>query len=440
LAKIEDVLGGSIGYFWPFDRPKDLQREPLRGHVCLRDQRWLTLDALDERDLDDLSRAERNEQMPAAVAGVTRATGVLLLNCQSRGSKRNFGGSRASTEHYRFRTIASGVVLQHLQSERIQAVSAHFSEALPWAGLEATQTSFEKHEGSNKLRSASISLTSSPKVTVRTVGGIYLTLAPYWSMDGPDDRRVIQSLLSVETKGPRPLPFDQLARPIHGVRVLLSVCHGREFPCVSGTATPHYAADIDVPRTELWDMWLMESHEPVTPPRISKEPRHALVTLVDLGGIEGLRRWLKLIDQHGRFLGPLIHRSRMQLASVEVRMLELYAAIEYFVNDNRRQRNSWATDAPHVAALAKRASAKFRDWVGDYRKWAEAVRQANNQIKHDPSPTDPEHIQALAISAEVLITCVALDISSASKRASVRYLGDYRVEQWGRRVRSALGA
>jgi hypothetical protein len=68
----------------------------------------------------------------------------------------------------------------------------------------------------------------------------------------------------------------------------------------------------------------------------------------DHRGVNGIKRWLSLSDEHYRAVGPLTARHRISRHSpAESRLLDLCTGIEYWVNFHANKKRAWQK---HLAA------------------------------------------------------------------------------------------
>ena len=143
MTELDKATTGSVGYFWTFEKPRDLNAEPMRGYIKLQDERWLILETLDETPLKTFDGDFSSDDKPAAIVGSTGATSVVLLN-NSIHVGLQFGGGK-STHHYRFRTLLAGTENDLLKSVRVRALRGSFNEPLGWAGMTASSETREVH-------------------------------------------------------------------------------------------------------------------------------------------------------------------------------------------------------------------------------------------------------------------------------------------------------
>jgi hypothetical protein len=443
LARLAETLDGTIGFFWEFDRPKDMNEEPARGHLALHDDQWLVLDTLDEQPTKSFAASEReNRKWPEAVLGATSEAGVMLLNQRFSGSQIRMGASRASTRHARFRTLLAGIATDEIRSPKIRGVRIEVPEGLDWSGMQAISDQHEYHkDGSSRLAKVTTTLDAgNQEVIIKPGEGVVVSLRPTWHISGPDELRTITTGLIIECTARNPREFNHLARYLDALKQLLHLCFGRDISVSAARALPHYKTEGGA-WADVWDDRFMTKIDESAPPRSTKKPRYAFLGLTDLGSSAEVRRWIDFYFTHGRFVGPVLHGIRLGNSTpVQSRVLSLAAGIEYFVAFNRSRKRKWAADRHMNRALATYAGRYFKRWIGDVDAWADELQATNNAIKHDPAKeVDPVRTLLLAQTAEVLISCVALSEIAGRKGPIARYLADHRIEVLGRRFRDEFG-
>lgn len=152
--------------------------------------------------------------------------------------------------------------------------------------------------------------------------------------------------------------------------------------------------------------------------------------LSHLGGIQGLARWVRLTNKHPRAVASVVAPFRRGQISDEVRLLELAAAIEYWVAAHRR-RGAWTKKGANPAeAMGHHLGSAFSGWVGDVAKWADKLNSSYNSLKHDPSyVSDPLTLRALQESASLALTAEVLNRVAGNKQPAQRIFADYRIQQ-----------
>lgn len=441
---IQDVLRGNVGLFWPqdqFDKAELDEQQLVRGYIHRSDEEAVEVRALDESTDFELPFRKPARPRPVALFGAAEKTGLLLPELTSAGHSMQFGGSRASIRWYRANAVITDVDLRDVASSRLSSASLVFAEGLEFAGQSAMTQSVETDPTSHRVTSATFTLESQ---ATPTPGGRYgpfdLTLEPDWSSSGDNFTVTVRTGLSVELSVEQPRPFSEFRPLLTGVQDLLNLAYDRFVPALSGRATVH-SRSVPQARPRLWveDAMVPPAHSDKATKKNESNP---LFTLADLGGPSGLRRWLKLRDQFPDAAVVVAAGHRHGGSRQPGRLMEVAAAIEFYVNSNRRLGAVWARKASapnHAEALARRVGVPFSSLVGDHVVWAERFRGTYNGVKHDPSfLRDPEELQLLAWSGQVLLLTALLDRAAGTKSPSRRILQDYRLQGGAKKLRSII--
>ena len=215
----------------------------MRGFVRRSSSDLIELRTLDVGSDPRLWGDEDGRQTPRYVAGLTGATGTLLLRPTGSSRSKNYGGHRASTREFRFRTIASNVQVGRLRSGELLALESQFPDMLRWAQMSAMSTERDTHED-GRLRSVTIRLDATDRLdTSRLYNGMKLQIRPNWSYAINESSGHIETPLAAGVSVSRPRPLEVLLEPIIDFRLLISLAHGRLVDCSSARIQPHYAKD-----------------------------------------------------------------------------------------------------------------------------------------------------------------------------------------------------
>jgi hypothetical protein len=421
-SHLDSILSGTIGHFWPgVERPRSVRRQPERGYLQRAARDEIELTSLDDNGSALAVETHRGRQLPKLVTGATEHGGVLLLEIFGHGSQSRFGGSSASVRHLRARAIVADVSIGQVRSSRLFSVSGHFYGASDWFGVTTSteKTSFNKK---GRLDSYSIHVQAGAAQALTISLGRELVVAPHWSTSGSRDRRTVLAPIEVTCRSSRPKTLWQLCEPILRIQDLISYCFDGFFVADSALAVPDVANAQDLPRRpNLWYSQLMEVPQRVDPPKGKGFPR---LRLTELGGFAALRRWLTLCSKHLRAVRPLIEPYRLGKASPPLRMIEVAAAMEYWVAAHKRT-SQWAkakcsrprhNGCGYAWTLANYVGKPFADWVGDVDKWTHVFWETYNKLKHAPgySPDDVD-LWLLAESGELLLAACLLDRVALTK-------------------------
>lgn len=436
MADLDDILKGTIGEFWPFEKRLRRDQDSSFDGYLFQEQNSLRVDAVDHRTTLERFGEETTPQCPDHLIGSTAYGGVLLTNSTGRGSSSTFGGSKASRYNFRYKSIISGVRIDDLLSANVYAILATFPDGLSWGQIPAMTVQFGRHDG-GKLKSATIQVGVDHQPSIgRLNGGLKLEISPQWSVSGPDEDKRVRTALGVEVRSTRPRSISELIAPIIEIQQLISVANGIHAHCSEGKVTPKLDGDLEK-KPKIWDRDLFRE------PKLDEKPRFAgpKFTLPDLGGVPGVRRWLQLVDSNPRFMRPVTLRWQLGRPAVETRILDLHSAIEQYVAASRQRKEGWAKQPDtNVAAVtfARHCPTAFKKWVGDVEKWGKELQELNNLIKHNPRSADPQRMYYVGESAEIAIVSVALRFASRRTVAGRNYIENPNHNDLGVEVRRLL--
>ncbi|MFC3736967.1 ApeA N-terminal domain 1-containing protein [Paractinoplanes deccanensis] len=422
------IADGVMGWFWPgFDGPKDTDSDYERGYLSLTAPDTFELKTLDEDSFRD--ELLSHLPYPRLITGSTEHGTVLLLDFKGAGQKIRMGGA-ASARHYRGRTILRDVPIEKIRSERLKSISAHFFGISSWFGLSTSVESLG-HRDDGKLKSFTIAVESQPEQSIRLSGGRELVLSAHWYTRGSTDKRIIHAPVELSCRSVgRAESLWNLRQPLLRVQDLLSFCYEGFIAAESGRATPDVdGAEID--RSQLWDGWLMAAPTGAT---AAKSRDFPLLRLEDIGGLPALRRWIVLCDNHLRAVRPIIEPYRQGRASAPLRLLEIAAAMEYWVAAHRRRRVKWVKEKCCKKGsqgcgwswpIARHVGGHFDRWVGDSREWSHRFWSAYNKLKHEPEYVANEvELGILADSASMLLSVALLCRISGNKEPARKLFAD----------------
>jgi hypothetical protein len=147
--------------------------------------------------------------------------------------------------------------------------------------------------------------------------------------------------LEVSSVSTRPLDWLQHLLVLSNVQDLLSLAYDGYVSADGGDVvldTNREGKPNSAPK--LWSADLMERRAGIPAPKAMTEV--PLFQYETVGGIDGLKRWVRLSQDHGRATGPLVAKYRIGMSAVESQLNDVANAIEYWVNYHKRQKKAWA--------------------------------------------------------------------------------------------------
>jgi len=135
-------------------------------------------------------------------------------------------------------------------------------------------------------------------------------------------------------------------------------------------------------------------------------------------------------------------RHRYGTQNVETRLMEIAAAIEYWVSAHRRSAQ-WARRSlgkgSFAANLAARVGNPFAEFVGDPMKWSRKFWSTNNLLKHEPnSEYDGYEVSLLADTGAVLLQSALLNRVARTTVPARVICDSHRYYHLGAKIRELL--
>lgn len=417
-ARIRD---GVIGNFQPLVSPG---LKPATGMIKLTDEHAEVTFMASDYHLDD-------QLLPTdcrAVFGETQAGDVLLLSIAQRGA--SLGG--LSTARYRSRCVVIDPEANEVNDDTVLAVQLHYYGLTGWSGERRLNDEPIIEAGFVVGWTAELRWDDGKEIPLGD--GFMLKFSTGHTVAGSYDRRTLTAPLLVTIESEERRPISEHLTRLDAVHARLAVAH-RATPLASGGGVRF--AKTSNSYCALWERTMI-SLDP--PGDVTHE--FPYLELDNVGGMEGVARWIRLALEHRRAVEPLVRHVLFPNQSPESRILSTAAAMEYWVGSNARSA-SWAkkkTGENLPAALTHHVDSAWKPWIGDSVQWVKDFWNAYNDLKHFRTDTpDPSTVHSLEVSGRWLLTAALLDHCTESTKTSSHLFSsglgklgrDLRQELWG---------
>lgn len=399
----QTIVRGGLGFFVkPTTWPPNIAGEVERGWIQIGDGE-VRLDVLEE----DPSSGWPADPLPIpkSVVGVLSAGAVMMLEISPRIPTIRMGNYCVSTARYHARSILGNLDLDHVKSDRLRSLSASFALSSRWDGLPRLQEEWVQDEVGRAVSWTGRTPNAS-EYSANLTDDRRLTVLADWSVDGSHQERRVSQLTRFTVESSSPQELWDLMEPLLIVQDLINVAHGGFVAAETGRAVADLD-NLDEQRVPTW-FWSAPLHY-LAPqlPKVDMQRTYPLFTLADIGGIDGLARWVYLRQQHPRGLSPITRPLRQGPLSPEVGILEAAAAIEYWAKAHKLVEET--SEPRYVQALIEQVREPFIEFCGDPEIWTNRFWQSNNAIKHASELAHgDDELTLLARSARYLLTAVAL--------------------------------
>jgi len=174
-----------------------------------------------------------------------------------------------------------------------------------------------------------------------------------------------------------------------------------------------------------------------------------LFYLGHIGGVKGLRNWIRLDHEHGRATGPITNTYRYGRTGIEVHLIELAVGMEYWTNLHKKLGRAWAqprrlrkkTNEPLPMSIGRHVGPAFSDFVGDLDKRSQLFWDAYTSLKHAPSyEYDPRDIQVLGDSGQLLLLGELLNRVAGNRTPMKAIASSHRTQHLKQRIQKLVAA
>ncbi|GAB5900760.1 hypothetical protein OKHIL_65690 [Mycolicibacterium mageritense] len=448
--RLRDTMDGTLGHFWMnFADVYDLDKAD-DGYVRLADDDLFHIGTLRTREFNSGFGTKRERlPMPDAIYAMTNVTRSIFFDIAGV-SQSNAMGERASTQTVRTRGVIVNVPLAALKDDKFLAVELEIPQVTRWAGLTSIHEETVPHSGNRAKQYKAETVEVDPlELDIRR--GFSLKLDSTWHVDGPDDRRTINAPLVVATSSRTPRKWHDHLVPLLAVQDLINLAHEGFVPAEQARVE-FKIEDDGRPRESatLWNSRLMalpRGGGVSSPESMTRVP---LFYLGHIGGVKGLRNWIRLDAQHGRATGPLTNTYRYGESGVEVHLIEIALGIEYWTRlNNEHFKRAWAKprkrgkkNEPLPMAMGRYAGPAFTEFVGgDLDAWVDLFWNTYNRLKHAPTfEYDPYAVNTLGDTGALLLLGTLLNHVAGSKVPMKALTSSVRTQRLKERVQKLVAA
>ncbi|MFF0453350.1 ApeA N-terminal domain 1-containing protein [Nocardia africana] len=410
---LQNTMSGTAGYFWDHV-PRELDLETsLPGYVQLQDDGYFHIVVVTSHVNPAADWDGNDRDFPNSIVGMTNVRGSLFFDFAGMSESNIIGATRASTRTFKTRSSIVGISLDELKSDNIRALSARMPNLTNWSGINHIKESFTKGDD-QRLKSWSGSVDSTEPIIGDIGSGLRLSISTSWSVSGPSDSRIVAAPLVISTESKRPRHWADLIGPLVAVQDLINLAYKGHVVANSGTATldlnPGYRPST---APDFWSDRLMRLPKGSAPPTSMDE--FPAFNLSHIGGMKGIRAWIKLDKDHPRATGPLANAYRYGRPGAEMRLMEVALGIEYWTKANNKLK--WAKlikDGGKTEklpnALSRKVGKPFSDFVGNATVWSNLFWDTYNSLKHAPNfEYDADDIYYLGESGALLLEAALLN-------------------------------
>ena len=409
---IAETLAGSVAYVWPFFGENDWQQRHYAGHIARVDNR-VKLSVLAPLPLGDgLGSLEAENPRLESVLAVSEVGSTLAFDISQIGGTTHIGASKASSRDYCAHAIAVGFPVDDLRTSRMYEMAAYFPGLEHWSNITGS-TAETNHDEYHRPTEITLTIKAAPDQTTRISNSHTVNMSTHFEVSGPADDRQVFTPLSVSSLTEEPTGWYEHLRLLTRIQDLISLCWDGFVVADGGYVRLDLHAPHATANAKLWSERLMEV--PAAVKQAGPSSTFPQVRFETLGGIDAFTRWYDIASTHPRAVIPLTSRHRVaRSAAAQSKLLDLCAAIGYWVDFHARQKCNWAAKVSKrdtkAGILARRVGEKFEAFVGDAEQWSRLLWRRYDELRHDPAiQHDGRELGLLVESARILLTAALLN-------------------------------
>jgi hypothetical protein len=442
--RLRDTMDGTLGHFWMnFGDVYNLDKA-ADGYVQLADDNLFHIGTLRTRQYRSEFGSNRERlPLPDMIYAMTNVTRSIFFDIAGV-SQSNVMGERASTQTVRTRGVIVNVPLAALKNDKFLTVELEIPQVTRWAGL----TSIEENVGGSPRQFRAKTVEVEPlELEIRR--GFNLKLDSTWHVDGPDDRRTINAPLVVGTSSRTPRKWHDHLVPLLAVQDVINLAHEGFVPAEQARVE-FKIEDDGRPRESatLWNSRLMALPRRGGVSSPESMTRVPLFYLGHIGGVQGLRNWIRLDTQHPRATGPLTNAYRYGESGVEVHLIEIALGMEYWTRlHNEHFKRAWAKprkrgkkNEPLPMAMGRYVGPAFTAFVGgDLDAWVDLFWGTYNSLKHAPTfEYDPYEVETLGDTGALLLLGALLNRIAGNRTPMEALTSSVRTQRLKERVQKLV--
>ncbi|MFJ4075406.1 reverse gyrase [Curtobacterium sp. NPDC089991] len=333
---------------------------------------------------------------------------LQLVNCWPRG----FHSTLASGTGRMWARFAVMGVRDDIDFQQIDGIRSEVSGLREWLGVSSV---------SEDVDPPSRTITVVGKPADEIIISSDLVLVPTWSTERPDgeDSIVLRDYVDCQTMSTTPAGWDDLAAAHRGIRDLLVLARWRAETCTVTMVTRDDDPLVTLDGKEHGRQWrdVVVANREEAPATVSGY-RPYVMEYDEIGGAAGVARWLKLREEFGRALDPIVSDRYLQKVPALTHLAQVGPGLEalgYLLLKNRDGVGAEAAKNSQLRQRLDRIAAAVAGAVPfDAETWAETTTRAYNGIKHANRklPDDLDLLNRWRESVTVVRAWVALELGA----------------------------
>ena len=368
------------GFFWLPSKPE----HRVAGHLKFDGTEEACLELIgtlvDPVDLNNFDEEFR-------IHGIAGTHELTLDKCRLTGV--HLGSPGVSGETFRASVVIAGAYFEKDEPLTFNAIILGLQHFEHWLGRSGIRVKMDMDQSNNAITQYQVTYSPLAVPSVDSSLG-KLSLSPALSTSGDNTTTsIIREKWGIVIRLQEFLPLADIEKICSALQNLITI--GVDAPSYVTELSlshadvkrmGHKTASGDIiydPPAELYMPWpgydsRQESVNPY-PPRM-------LFNFDDMGGLEGVARWLETAQKYEAVIGSLVSQWYIPDMYTDNRFFNVYTAAESLVRIRMNKQNV-SPFKKHLRTLAEEAGPTFQVLVGDINKWtSQVVKSRMNSVVH----------------------------------------------------------
>ena len=257
---------------------------------------------------------------------------------------------------------------------RFRSVTVQLSNLVQWVGHTGLSVDLHPKGDAGKVEKLSIHYATVPSIEADTDDGSIAVSFPWSCRPDPFGKSTVEHKCALEYRFREPQPLAKIMQVCSAFRNLVTICV-RAPSAILDTKLTH--PDVDRP-VDFYTRWI-GAGSPNDGKAIDRSKM--LFTFDDIGGLEGIRSWLKLANRYSVVVALLVSHWYVPPLYQEQRYFNAVVAAETLIRIRKKEQD--VNLKKGLQELAGEVDAVFAPLVGDLTAWAqEVVRTRSNFVVH----------------------------------------------------------
>ena len=218
---------------------------------------------------------------------------------------------------------------------------------------------------------------SVPSIEKETDDGSIAVAFSWWCQPGPLEKSIVEHKCALDYRFRAPQPLSKITNVCSSLRNLLTICAHAPSDILDAKLTH---ADLDRP-IDLYTKWIGAGAQTERGEDALIRRSRMAFTFDDIGGLEGIRSWLKLVNRDSVVVALLVSHWYVPPLYQEQRYFNAVVAAETLLRIRKKEQQ--VNLKKGLQELAGEVEAVFTPLVGDFTAWArEVVRTRDNFVVH----------------------------------------------------------